>query len=143
MGLFSGFKDNLKKSEAAALVETLLERHQANFGLSVPPGQLANQLIDTTWRSAPQIFNGKLSGARPHRASVAAYALACAAHGVREKGTNEEMELALSMCLAQILSKIESSPEDFRFTDIDTKLLGQAQQTLAEVASDPKYDLPV
>lgn len=141
MGLFSGFKDNLKKSEAAALVETLLERHKANFGLSMPPGPLAHKLIDFTWNSAPEIFNGKLSGARPHKVSVAAYSLACAARGAKEKGSNEEMELAFSMCLGQMLSKIESSPEEFRFTDIDSRLLDQAQKTYVEIASDPKYDL--
>lgn len=142
MGFFSGIKDNLKKSEAAVVVQTLLERHQQKFGLSAQPSALANKLIDSTWNSAPELFNGKKSGARPHKASIAAYSLACAAYGARKMGTNEEMELAFSMCLSQILSKIESSPEHFQFTDIDMRLLEQAQKTLSEIASDPKYDLP-
>ena len=141
MGLFSGIKDNLNKSEAAVVVQTLFEKHQQNFSLSVPPAALANKLIESTWNSAPELFNGGKSGARPHKASIAAYSLACAARGANIKGTNEEMELAFSMCLGRILRAIERTPESFPFTDIDLRLLEQAQKTFIDLASDSKYDL--
>jgi hypothetical protein len=138
-GMFSAFKDRLRKSEAAVVVQNLLERHERNFGLSAPPAALANKLVDHTWNSSPELFNGKKSGARAHKVSIAAYALACAAYGANKKGTNEEMELAFAMSLGKVLEKVQSSPQEFRFTDIDGRLLSKAQEIFEQLANDPKY----
>jgi hypothetical protein len=141
VGLFSSVKDNIKKSEAAVVIQILLEKHQKNFGLNASPAAVANKLIETTWNSAPELFNGKKTGARPHKVTIAAYALACAAHGAYEKGASEEVEMALSMCLGKILSAIESSPEKFKFTDIDGRMLALAQEIFVRISTDSRYDL--
>lgn len=75
MGLFSGIKNTFKQSEAAVVVQSLLE-HQASLGLyDGDPVRHATQIIDSVWRAKPDILNGNF-GHRPHKISFAAFALA-------------------------------------------------------------------
>ena len=53
MGLFSGVKSRYKKSEAAVVIQKLLE-HQANIGLfDLDPAKVANMLIAVVWSTKP------------------------------------------------------------------------------------------
>ena len=138
MGIFSGFKDTLAKSQAAVVVQNLLEKHQDLIGFSASPAALANKLVELSWASSPELFNGKASGKRAHKVSIAAHALAAAAYGASKKG-NEQLESAFGLCLGEILRAVESSPQAFEFSDIDLRLLGRAQEVFVELADDPKY----
>lgn len=103
MGLFSGIKDNYKKSEAAVVVQKLLEI-QANAGmLSLPPAGLATKLVDAVWSERPAVFGGKY-GQRPFKMSVAATALA---NGVLMFEDEMTTRNALLLSLGNIFSEIE------------------------------------
>lgn len=75
MGLFSGVKDTYKKSEAAVVVQNLIEENVRDGWMeSNNPAQLANILVGRAWDAMPDVFSGKF-GQRPHKISVAAIAL--------------------------------------------------------------------
>lgn len=138
VGLFSGFKDTLAKSQAAVVIQNLLEKHQDFVGLEASPAALANKMVEVTWRSSADLFDGKKSGKRAHKVAIAAYALAAGAHGASEKG-NERFETAFLICLGEILRAVEASPRSFQFHDIDHSLLARAMEIFVERSTDPKY----
>ena len=75
MALFRGIKSTYKKSEAAVVVQNLLE-HQAKAGLfNLDPASIATKLVAAAWKQKPDVFDG-LFGQRPHKITVAAFAFA-------------------------------------------------------------------
>jgi len=122
LGLFSGLKSNYKKSEAAVVVQKLLES-QANLGFfSKDPAFTANTLVAAAWDYKPDIFDGKF-GQRPHKISVAAYAIA---NGIPTHASNRETQLALFISLGNILSELETNGRLYQFNNTDQYLLESA-----------------
>jgi hypothetical protein len=65
MGLFSGIKNTFKKSEAAMVVQKLLET-QAKVGLLLhDPAELARALVMAVWDKHPALFTGRDAEAAP------------------------------------------------------------------------------
>jgi chromosome segregation ATPase len=105
MGLFSGIKSTYKKSEAAVVVQNLLE-HQARVGLfDLDPAKSATNFTQLVWDSKPDVFNGKF-GQRPHKIVVAASALANATQLFDRNDLNGD---AVVISLGNILSEIEAN----------------------------------
>lgn len=77
MGLFSGIKNNMRKAEAAVVLQNLFE-YQSKFqgDAGINPAKLANKIVDTAWDSKPEAFDGSLGGVRPNKLTVALYSLA-------------------------------------------------------------------
>ena len=128
----------MAKSQAAVVIQNLLEKHQELTGLSASPAALANKLVEVTWRSSSELFDGKISGKRAHKVTIAAHSLAAAAYGASKKG-NEQLEVVFSLCLGEILRAIESSPQSFELSEVDFQLLARVREVFVELANDPKH----
>lgn len=119
MGLFGAVKSNWKKSEAAAVVQNLLE-HQAKHGFfNSDPAQTATFLIAKVWDSKPDIFNGKF-GQRPHKMSVAAIALSSAIDNLSPQNDNYS---SLIIALGNLLQEWETNGSLYPLNSIDNELL--------------------
>jgi len=130
MALFSGIKSTYKKSEAAVVVQNLLE-HQAKAGLfELEPASLANKLVATVWDQKPDVFDGKF-GQRPHKITVAASALA---NGIHLFGDDDPNGYALILSLGNILSELEVNGRLYPLNSLDLKLLEDAASTFAGIA---------
>ena len=125
MGLFSGIKSTLKKSEAAVLVQRLLE-HQADFGsFTLDPARLATELVQRVWELEPDIYNGKF-GQRPHKITVATTALA---NGIDLFDNDDLNKNALALSLGSLFSELETNGRLYPLNSLDHQLL----ETSAEV----------
>lgn len=131
MGLFGAVKSNWKKSEAAAVVQNLLE-HQAKYGFfNADPAQTATFLIAKVWDSKPDIFNGKF-GQRPHKMSVAAISLSSAIDNLSPQNDNYS---SLIIALGNLLQEWETNGSLYPLNSIDNELLKAALQTFIEVSN--------
>ena len=132
MGLFNGIKSRYKKSEAAVIVQNLLE-HQAGAGLlALDPAKLANKLVATVWDSKPDIFNGKF-GQRPHKIAVAASALANGICLFEDANPNKN---ALVFSLSNILKELEINGGLYPFNSLDQQLINVAMSIIAEIGKE-------
>lgn len=124
MGFFKGVKDNFKKSEAAVVVEKLLEQ-QAKMGMfDLAPGKTANQLVEAFWTSARQILDGN-RGQRPHKITFAAGALADAIEKLEQRNPNRAVFL---MCLGTVLEELEANGTLYPLSNLDHHLVDAATQ---------------
>lgn len=129
MGLFSSIKNTYKKSEAAVVVQKLLE-HKANGGwFDLDPAGLANKLVTQVWESKPDVFEGKF-GQRPHKITVAASALA---NGILLLEDDDENKLVLVLSLGNIISELEVNGRLYPLNSLDHQLLEIAKLTLVDV----------
>lgn len=132
MGLFSGIKSTYKKSEAAVVVQNLLE-HQANVGLfDLDPAKLANKLVEIVWDTKPDVFDGKF-GQRPHKITVAASALA---NGIELFDEGDLNRNALVLSLGNILSELETNGRLYPLNSLDHQLLEVSMSIFAEIAQE-------
>ena len=130
MGLFGGIKSTYKKSEAAVVVQNLLE-HQASVGLfELDPAKAANKFIELIWDSKPDLFDGKF-GQRPHKITVAASALANATQLFDIDDLNGN---AIVISLGNILSEIEMNGRLYPFNSLDGQLLEEAMAIFSEIS---------
>ncbi|WP_417698259.1 hypothetical protein [Psychromonas sp.] len=132
MGLFSGIKSTFKKSEAAVVVQNLLE-HQLNSGLSnLDPPKTANKFVELIWDIKPDLFNGKF-GQRPHKISVAAAALA---HATQLFDRNDSNCNAVVISLGNVLSEIEVNGRLYPLNSLDELLIEEAMLVFAKIAQE-------
>ena len=132
MRFFSGIKSTYKKSEAAVVVQNLLE-HQAkaeNFDLDSV--SYANKLVTAVWGQKPDIFNGKF-GQRPHKFTVAALALANGIDQLEETDPNWQ---ALVLSLGNILSELEVNGRLYPLNSLDHQLLETAVAVFTKIANE-------
>lgn len=58
MRLFGGVKDTYRKSEAAVVVQNLLETQQKGGLFDSDPASSATTLVDAVWTKTPHLFDG-------------------------------------------------------------------------------------
>jgi hypothetical protein len=132
MGFFNDAKSVYKKSEAAVVVQNLLE-HQAKIGLlDVNAQQLANRLVTLVWEQKPDIFDGKF-GQRPHKISVAAAALA---NGLDQFAKGDTNRSALVLSLGTVLSEIETNGRLYSLTGVDQTLIEAAAMIFSDAVKE-------
>lgn len=132
MGLFSGFKNTLKKSEAAVIVQNLLEI-QVNAGLlDRDPAKLATMLVEDAWTAKPDMFNGNF-GQRPFKLSVAAIALGM---GISHYSSDEDTKNALILSLGNIFNELEANGNLYPLNGIDEQLLNAAMVIYTEATEE-------
>lgn len=139
MGFFSGIKNTYKKSEAAVVVQNLLEQ-QTRAGLfDLDPANTATQFVEHAWTQDPDIFNGKF-GQRPHKITVAAFALAnIIARFNGNEYTNRNAALVLS--LGNILSELEVNGRLYPLNSLDHHLIENSVSIYSQ-ASQELSNLP-
>lgn len=132
MGIFGGIKSTFKKTEAAVVVQNLLE-HQVKTGLfDLNPAKLANRLIEMAWEAKPDVFNGKF-GQRPHKITVAAAALA---NGIELSDEGDSNRNALVLSLGSLLSELEVNGQLYPLNSLDHKVLEYPLSVFEAVAEE-------
>lgn len=132
MGLFSGIKDNFKKSEAAVCVQNLLEQQQRIGYFTGNPANFANVIVQAAWDDRPDIFSGKF-GQRPHKIAVTAVALSRALSLSREGDANR---VALLACLGAALSEAHTNAGFYPFNNLDMTLIEAAGEVFIEKGNE-------
>lgn len=132
MGLFSGIKDNFKKSEAAVCVQNLLEQQQRIGYFTGNPANFANVIVQAAWDDRPDIFSGKF-GQRPHKIAVTAVALSRALSVSREGDANR---VALLACLGAALSEAHTNAGFYPFNNLDMTLIEAAGEVFIEKGNE-------
>lgn len=122
--MFSGIKNMLHMSQAAAVVQNLLEDQQRNGFLGGDVAQMASHLVAVIWTQDPDWFNGK-RGPRPHKVSVAAVALA---QGIRNSIGDRSVWLAYLTSLGTILSDVTANRYSYALSGTDLRLLELAEK---------------
>lgn len=136
MGLLSGIKDTYKKSEAAVVVQNLLE-HQRDAGLfEQDPAMTAKALVDAVWQGRPHVFGGQF-WQRPHQLAVAACALANGLNLVRREDSQRD---AFAISLGMLLSEFEINGCFYSFSNVDHRLLHEASATYSALANELECD---
>ncbi|MCE7031725.1 hypothetical protein LY625_03680 [Lysobacter sp. GX 14042] len=146
MGFFGGIKSTFKKSEAAVVIQNLLEHHARIGLLPVPadPAKTANALVQAAWDDMPDVFSGKF-GQRPHKLAVAATALGLCVMGIPATHPHRP---TLVLCLGTVLSEVQKNGRLYPLNGIDDQLLeaaytafmlAQEQPTADDEAADPAH----
>ena len=129
MGMFNSIKSAYKKSEAAVVVQNLLE-HQARAGwFEMDPPSFANKLVALVWEQRPDVFDGKF-GQIPHKIAVAASALVGGTSLLEEHDRNRN---TLVFALGNILAEIKVNGTLYPFNKLDYHLLKEAAAIFAYI----------
>jgi hypothetical protein len=129
MGLFNGIKSNYKKSEAAVVVQNLLQHYEL---FDLDPASMANKLVAAIWKEKPDVFSGKF-GQRPHKLTVAAAALANGIYLFAKSDLNRNV---LALSFGAILSDVEKNGRLYPLNSLDHQLLKAVASIFAETASE-------
>lgn len=122
MGLLSGIKDTYKKTEAAVVVQNLLDL-SARAGLFEGDTSLvARTVVDAAWKHKPDIFSGKF-GQRPHKIAVAGFALGLA---VTRLDDSSNLKSILVIALGNLLSEAATNRLMYGFSSMDDVLFEAA-----------------
>ena len=132
MGFLSTIKSRYRMSQAAVVVQNLLEP-QVRLGLlEGDPAFLANKLVALVWAEKPTVFDGKF-GLRPHKISVAAISLA---NGMNIFSHDKSLKNAFLIALAEILKELSVNGGLYPFNNLDHELLNRAALALAKEAEN-------
>lgn len=132
MGLFKRMKNTFKQSEAAVVVQNLLERQQHNGMFNADAAKTATALVGAVWEQKPSLFDGSF-GQRPHKLAVAAAALA---NGVFNLGESNSNRAGVGMALGELLAEVDMNGRLYGLNDIDHELLEMALDTFEELLDD-------
>lgn len=137
MGLFDGVRNTWRKSEAAVVLQNLLEIQVQNGLSDLDPAMTANKLIGFVWDSKPDIFNGKF-GQRPHKISVAAAALV---QGLHEYPAGNPEHTPIGLALGMLLREVAVNGKLYPLNSLDETILKVAvaayMQSAERVINDP------
>ncbi len=120
--MFQGIKNTYKKSEAAVIVQNLLQLRKNEGGYYGDPASEATNLVKSVYEVTPELFNGK-RGLRPHKLSFAAQALA---YGLKDASGDSRKTLVFLACLEQVLQEVEKNQILYPLNQLDQTLLGDA-----------------
>lgn len=132
MGLFGAIKNPYKKSEAAVVVQNLLEAQARAENFDLDPASYANQLVAAIWDQKPDVFDGKF-GQRPHKLTVAAAALA---HGIQQLDSSDDNWPSLVLSLGNLLSELEVNGQLYPLNSLDHCLLRVAVSAFENAANE-------
>lgn len=135
MGLFSGAKALVCKSEAAVIVQKLLERQVALgfLGTDPAPSVLANKLVELLWDRNPRIFG--TAGVLPHKLAVAAAALSSGVNAMARAGDRQTL-LALLASLGTALVELAATGDRLDLHATDLYLIDQAEAVHRHFSED-------
>lgn len=135
--MFSGINNTLKKSQAAVVVQGLLEQQARAGQFDLPAAKFANELVRAAWSYKPQMFSGKDGGPRPHKITVAAMGLATGIHTVPESNLNR---YGLILALGNLLAELERNGGQYSLNGRDHALLESAAHVFRKVTEEPDSD---
>ena len=125
MGLFKGIKSTYKKSEAAVIIQNLMDIQIAAGLCELDPAKTSNRLVAEVWDGSPHFFDGRF-GQRPHKLSVVAAALA---NAIEELGFENRHTNTFAICLGQVLNEATTKASLYPFNKLDDDLLTTSANT--------------
>jgi hypothetical protein len=133
MGFFKGIKDNYKKSEAAVVIQNLLEEASRMDMFPGNAAKTANLLVGGAWDELGEVLDGR-RGLRPHKIAVAAISIARA---IELEDANKAFSPShtLAFCLSKILAEVGQNGVLYPLNPLDMKLLNMAGETFSQFAS--------
>jgi hypothetical protein len=132
MGIFSSLKSAVRKSEAAVVIEKLIEEQVAHGLLEVNPHLFANKLVQGVWDKNPELF-GTHNKNLPAKLPLAAAALS---RGIRAlDGVDQEVQLALVVSLGFVLTQVSTGRAETDWTQLDIKLVEAASSVYAHYSA--------
>ena len=134
--LFQWVTDSVKKLEAAAIIQRVLDV-QIKTGITMTPiddqDQLAQQIIDSTWSQLPELCSGHVAG-RPHNLSLAAFALA---RWIEKVPPADPLHNRLRIALGTLLYGLTKPDSTCHFHRVDAFLIEMANQHFESVNHKP------
>ena len=137
MGLFNKFKNTLRNSQAAVIIQNQLE-NLSTSGIfnDANPAIVANQLVSAVCNAQPDLFDGSF-GQRAHKITVAAAALSLA---IEEKHDNHRISYMYS--LHNIMSEVTVNGRLYPLNSLDYQILETLMEAFSELAQEMEDDLP-
>lgn len=132
MRFFGGIKDTFKKSQAAVVVQNLLEMQQKNGFFDDDPATSATRLVDAVWTRNPHLFDGRF-GQRPHKISLAASAFSNAIDVLEVGNPNSN---CFAMCLGNILNEVSVNGKLYPLSNLDMGLLDAAAKIFIRISEE-------
>lgn len=118
MSLLSQIVDTFHKSRAAALVQGLFQVQASRGFFLLSPSESANELVSKAWALQPDVYDGR-RGVRPHRVALAAAALA---GGWDHFSGNRAAQVAVMVCLSEILQDVQTKRPAYNLSSLDDAL---------------------
>lgn len=128
--MFAKISNTYKMSQAALVVQNVLELHSLGTPLHRNAGVVANKLVAQTHAENPPMFEGR-TGSRPHKLIFAAAALA---KGLVKPDLDRQTQLSVKAALGTILLEITGKPNEYRLSSIDHALLEIAEGVYLDAA---------
>lgn len=94
------------------------------------PVAMANGLVAQAWAAHPALFEGQ-TGPKPHKASVAAFALAAGVLLEAHRG-NEILQNAYTLALGIVMEELAKNAHVYPFHHVDGGLLARAANVLSK-----------
>lgn len=136
--MFNGLTNSYKKAEAAVVIQNLLA-HQASVGtFHSDPVKSASTLVEATWRSKPDLFEGKF-GRRPHKLAIAAAALA---FGVANGSKDHQNRDGFVLALGATLSEYEINASLYSLNNVDKALFDDAIAVFTQLIEEERRKNP-
>lgn len=132
MRLFGGIKDTYKKSEAAVVVQNLLEMQQKSGLFDRDPASAATSLVEAVWTENPHLFDGRF-GQRPHKISLAASAFSNAIEVLDSENLNGNCFI---VCLGNILNEFSVNGKLYPLNTLDMDLLASAAKVFTKASEE-------
>lgn len=136
MGLFRNIKNQFRKSEAAIIVQNLLEMHTKIGLLDGDVAVIANKIVEAVWQDSSHLLDGRF-GRRPHKLALATAALHFA---IEVRPENDPVRQASVISLGNIINEISTNGALYPFSELDWRLFEAATACLAEALA-PYSDL--
>lgn len=131
--MISGILTNFRLSQAAAIVQNLLELHGTGTEIQGTEAQVATKLVARAFDEQPKLFGGK-QGRRPHKLATAATALGLGAKRMTDHPASQQV---LTLALGTLLLEIAGKPEKYAFSGNDHLLFDLASRSfLARAAGE-------
>jgi hypothetical protein len=126
MGFIRTIGENWRKAEAAAIVQNIIEQNAKLLETPVDAATLANRMVGEVWDDATPLFDGS-RGAKPHKATLAAAALA---HALENRRLPFEIEFAAINGIAAILRAVGKGSNASELSKADHVILNACAATM-------------
>lgn len=125
-------KNIYKKSEAAAVIQAMLEDVAIDGYFDLNPATTATTLVSEVWCKSPAVYEGRF-GQRPHKLTVVVAAMA---NGLKLFAGDYKSHTGLCFALAALFKNLEDNQGFYPFNSLDYRLQSEAFECLVLAMSE-------
>jgi hypothetical protein len=118
------------KLEATLIAQTYLEAQKQAGKFTGDPIAVAAGLVTIAWTAKAHFIRARSAGKRPHKAAIAALALA---YGIDAMAKQDMKRTGAVLALAELLAKVKEDHAQFGFHNLDELILAEARHTIRGV----------